>query len=163
MKLEGTNVTGTFKMSMGRDGRDREMPFTGTFEGGVLKIKTTEGRMQIEVEATIGRDVLTGVVRMGRMGEAQIEATRTEGAAGGGDESRPRDDKKDDAKKDEADDGRPKPPKDPAGAGALPRALRGPRVARSSRARSEALCEIVLDLFRTKYELRTAIVTTRTS
>ena len=127
MKLEGTNVTGTFKMSMGRQGRERETPFTGTFEGGVLKIKATEGRLQIEVEATSAATSSPASSGWGRIGELQIEATRTEGA-GGRATSRvpPRQEGRG-----EEGRGRRRPAEaaeGPAGARALPRALRRPRV-----------------------------------
>jgi imidazolonepropionase-like amidohydrolase len=157
MSLSGTAVTGTMKIAMGRN--EREMPFNGTFEDGVLKVRTTEGRMQIEVEGKVGRDVFSGTARMGRMGEAQIEATRT-GGGGGGDESRPAEDKKDDGKKAEADDGSPKPPKVQPALEPY-RELFADRGSAFVACPSEALAEIALDLFRTKYELRTVVITTQ--
>ena len=61
------------------------------------------------IEAAVGRNLLNGTIRMGRMGEAQFEATRDAGAVDRA-ETRPAADEKDE-KKDEAGDGRPQAPK----------------------------------------------------
>jgi imidazolonepropionase-like amidohydrolase len=161
MKLDGTTVTGSFSMSMGGRRQPREIEFTGTFSDGKLQISAEAEGRRFEVNATVGRDVLNGTISMGQMGEAQIEATRTEGgSAAAGSDSRPAEEKKDDAKKDEADDGRPKPPK--AQPAMEPyRELFADRASAFVACPSEALAEIVLDVFRTKYELRTVIITTQ--
>jgi hypothetical protein len=161
MKLEGSVVTGTFAMQGGRRGGARESEFSGTFADNTLHVTTDAEGQRFELTATVGRDVLNGTIKLGQMGEAQVEATRTEGGgSGGGGDSRPSDDKKDDGKKDEADDGRPKPPKTQPGMEPN-RELFADRASAFVACPSEALGEIVVDVFRTKYELRTVIITTQ--
>jgi imidazolonepropionase-like amidohydrolase len=156
MTLDGTRVTGTIKTSFRRQ---QETAFEGTFENGVLKVSASEGGRQIEVEATVGRDVLTGTIRMGRMGEGRIEATRA-GSAREGAETKPAAETREAGKPGEVDDGRPKPPKTQPALDPY-RELFADRASAFVACPTEALAEIAIAILRTKYEVRTVVVTTQ--
>ncbi len=113
-KLEGTKVTGELTMTMGGrrgGGQPRALPFEGTFEGGKLKIEAAQEQMTVTVEATVGRDVMEGTVKLGPIGDATFSASRGESDAAASSGGTPQDSKPaEGAATKAADDGRPKPP-----------------------------------------------------
>lgn len=163
MKLDGRTVTGTASTSL-RGGLERS--FTGTFQDGVLNVTYEEGEMKASFKANVGRDVLNGTASVPGLGDGKFEATRIEklGDAEGASTSRPATDSKPadgaaskKADPPAADDGRPKAPRvDP---GLEPyRELFADRAAAYVIAPTERHGEIALDVFRTKFDLRTVMV-----
>lgn len=107
LRLEGTKVTGTVKMSlMGRDTDPR--PITnGSFENGKLVIEFGGQRGATKIEGTVSGDTIKGKFGMGQTGEQDFTGTRTSktpgsGSAGSSSPKRSADKP--------AEDGKPKPP-----------------------------------------------------
>jgi len=104
LKLAGTTVTGTIKISFA----GREMPgqeiTSGAWADGKLKLEFRGMGGTATLEATLQGDTLTGTFSMGRMGEQQVTGKRTSKTGGSG--AAP---KKGGSRTD--DDGRPKAPK----------------------------------------------------
>lgn len=77
LKLEGTKVSGTIKMSFG--GRDLPaQPIAGgSFEDGKLKLEFRGMGGEATLEATVQGDTMTGKLSLGRMGDQDVTATRT--------------------------------------------------------------------------------------
>ncbi len=102
LKLAGTTVTGTIKLSFA----GREMPgqeiTSGQWADGKLKLEFRGMGGTATLEATLQGDTLTGTFTMGRMGEQQVTGKRTSKTPGAAA-------KKSGSKTD--DDGRPKAPK----------------------------------------------------
>lgn len=104
LKLDGTKVEGTIKISFG----GREVPAQpiagGSFEGGRLKLEFRGMGGQAALEGTIKDDVLTSKITLGRMGDQDLIARRTSKSSGAPAPRRAAASKPD-------EDGRPKAPK----------------------------------------------------
>ena len=103
LKLEGTNVTGSIRVSFG--GRELpSQPVSGSYESGTLRLEFRGmGEQSATLEATVEGDTMTGTLSLGPMGEQEVTGTRT---------SRPDGKSGDKSDKDKADDdGKPKAPK----------------------------------------------------
>ncbi|MBM4062620.1 MAG: amidohydrolase family protein [Planctomycetes bacterium] len=130
LRLEGTKVTGTVKMSiMGRDSEPRPIQ-GGSYENGKLVLEFGTGRGgTTKLEGTITGDTIKGTFGMGQGGEQPFTGTRTSKTPG----SAPAAPRRAEAKPGE--DGKPKPPKVDEALEPLRAAIekRGTLVVRSSR------------------------------
>ncbi len=84
LKLTGTKVTGTIKISFaGRDLPAQEIG-SGSFEGGKLKLefRGMGGGGTATLEATVQGDTMTGKFTMGRLGEQDVTGKRTSKTSG---------------------------------------------------------------------------------
>lgn len=173
LKADGGSVTGSVT-SPNFPNIDRA--FSGTLKDGVIVVEYSDKSFSATFKATVGRDVMTGSGNSPELGVGTFEARRTEKPSATEEakpESRPAteskpsdakkdepkksDDKKDEAKKD--DDGRPKPPRRDAALEPL-RELFADRAAAYVFVPGERHAEIVLQVFRAKYELRTVVCST---
>jgi imidazolonepropionase-like amidohydrolase len=167
LKADGKAVTGVATSSAFPN---EERRFAGAFVDGVLQVDYSEKGFSASFKLIVGRDVLTGSGVSKMLGEGTLEARRIERPADADEAkttSRPATDSKpsekgEDAKKDEAkkdDDGRPKPPRRDVGMEAL-RELFADRGAAYVFVPGEKHAEVVLEVFRAKYDLRTVICST---
>jgi len=79
LKLDGTKITGTVRISMaGRDMPAREIQ-NGTYEAGQLKLefRGMGGQAPATLQATVTGETMTGKLTLGGLGEQDVTGTRT--------------------------------------------------------------------------------------
>ncbi len=156
LKLDGTKVTGSITSQMSRG---RSVDFSGHFQDGQLSAEFDTENQHITITATVGRDSMSGSARLGEGIEATFDATRTEGG-GEADSDKPADDKSKDDKKSDKDDGRPKPPAKVEAQEPF-REIFADRASAFVAVVDDQIVDAVIDVFRTKYDVRVVIVTTQ--
>ncbi len=162
LALEGTKVTGELTMSMGnrRGGGQppKPMPFEGTFEGGKLKVSATQGETTITVEATVGRDLMEGTVKLGPLGEAEFSASRSGSTEAGASSTSSAETKPASAASaGPAEDGRPKAPAKTDSGEAWRPVIAG-KAAIFVYVTGEAQVDSVLEVLRAKHELKVVVI-----
>jgi imidazolonepropionase-like amidohydrolase len=76
LKLEGTKVTGTVKVSFGGNDLPAQTISSGSFEGSKLKFAFRGAGAEASFEGTVQGETMTGKLAMGRMGDQDVTAKR---------------------------------------------------------------------------------------
>ncbi len=89
LKLEGSKVTGSVQITFGPNQLPAGEIADGSFENGKLKVTFRMGRNEVNLEADVSGDTMTGKLPLGPGGARDFTATRTSKTPGAAPAARP--------------------------------------------------------------------------